>query len=296
MNTRALPLTIALALTASAARAQFCPPSESSCQTDFMNGAAKNDPTQTIAAYDPPPGQTWASDTCRHVPCAIVPDPAQTQKAKPEVQGPPSMEAFDNGVLKGNLLRFPDGTVTYCFDNSCSTRLTPDQAKAYLDKKAADDANKKVFAAKNDKSGGEGAGHVATASTHNKPTTPADDGDTTTPVANNPGYEDGKSVASMFDISGAGKIGSGSQDAQSDQGDQGGKGAPTDANGQPVILVDGNIEVGKHDGFTFEKTVRNAMLLRAFSVKTAGAFSKAPDPDAETPIKPEPTRAATNSD
>lgn len=314
MNARALPLAVALALAASAARAaaaptlpdttppgagkySVCPPSDSSCWSGFMDGSAKNDPTQTIAAYDPPPGQKWASDSCRHIPCAVVPDP-NSDKADntPDIQGPPSMKPFDNGILKGNALYFPDGTVSYCFDNSCSTRMSPAEAKAYLDKKATDDANKKAFSAsgkdiKDDKPNDKGG--LKTTATDNGSHKGAGD-DATTPdktsVKNNPGYEDGKSVASMFDIGGAGEIGSGGQ------GDPRGKDAPPGTNGQSVILVDGNTEVSKHAGFTFTKTARNAELLREFSAKTAGAFTAPPDPDAGTPINPKPTRAATNSD
>lgn len=232
---------------------------------------AQSEPAQTIAAYEPPPGMQWVSPACRRVPCQLAPDPNQdpikpfknqeelkkAMRDQEDITGPGSAVDLGDGryaVKTGNGKAVIGGL---CDGSSCSgmpldmSSIPGLQAK--FDARSAEDAAQGGTALLNPDRPSAGAAR--------------------------PGYEDGRSVASMFDI--------------------GGQGAPRDADGQEIIDVDGDAAVGKHDGFTFIMTARNAALLPKFRPKKGDVFAlpgEIPDPDAGAPAVPPLTRAERNDD
>ncbi len=97
-------------------------------------------PVQVIAAYSLPAGQKWASKDCQHIPCQIISEPPSA--GDDTVQGPPQILTMPPEYPDGKMLRYPNGRVVYCFDNSCSKTsgepLTPEQAEKYLKEKYLD--------------------------------------------------------------------------------------------------------------------------------------------------------------
>lgn len=77
----------------------YCLPLDASCQSNFMTGAGASNPTETIAAYTPPPGTQWASPDCQRIPCRTVGSPGGDvpYDQQPGFIGPPAPPKTPSG-------------------------------------------------------------------------------------------------------------------------------------------------------------------------------------------------------
>jgi len=77
----------------------YCLPLDTSCQSNFMTNAGASNPTETIAAYTPPPGVQWASPDCQRIPCRTVGSPGGDvpYDQQPGFIGPPAPPKVNAG-------------------------------------------------------------------------------------------------------------------------------------------------------------------------------------------------------